>query len=145
MSSNVIPIRNRSKLFKQIIKNTSLDNKGLRKIVSWVANNISYRSNNEEGSYQIPEATLARGTGDCDDMAVLIAQAVVKLGASPKDVYIVSGIIDTPLTTSGVGHAVCQYGGMYLCPFLGVKKRLPEFKQSYRGSLANLAEESVRV
>jgi len=52
-------------------------------VISWVADNIEYRSDEArygEEYWQSPQQTLARGTGDCEDFVILDMQLLHEIG-----------------------------------------------------------------
>jgi len=66
-------------------------------IKDWVASNIQYAFDSEVhgGEYwQLPRETLQRGTGDCEDYAILLVSLYRAVGYDADRVYVVLG--DTP-------------------------------------------------
>jgi len=64
-------------------------------IRDWVANNIRYEYDSKVygGEYwQLPRETLSRGTGDCEDYAILLCSLYRAMGYSANDVYVVLGL-----------------------------------------------------
>lgn len=45
-------------------------------------------------AWQLPEETLARGVGDCEDRAILLAASLIAAGISPYNVRVALGTID---------------------------------------------------
>jgi Transglutaminase-like superfamily len=59
-------------------------------VVRFVAEQIRYTT--REGKYfQLPEETLARGAGDCEDRAILLAAMLIAAGISPYNVRVALG------------------------------------------------------
>ena len=61
---------------------------------NWVVNNIKYKED-PDNIWQLPEETLDKGTGDCEDMALLVAYIIytkldieVKLLSSMNHIWI---------------------------------------------------------
>uniref|UniRef100_A0A6M3KZW9 Putative peptidase n=1 Tax=viral metagenome TaxID=1070528 RepID=A0A6M3KZW9_9ZZZZ len=61
-------------------------------VISWVADNIKYRSDkqryDESDYWQMPQQTLARGTGDCEDFVILDMQLLWEIGIESHMVLI---------------------------------------------------------
>jgi len=71
-------------------------------IKDWVANNIRYAFDSEVygGEYfQLPRETLQRGTGDCEDYAILLTSLYRAVGYDADRVYVVLG--NTPMGYHG--------------------------------------------
>ena len=63
-------------------------------IRDWVSSNISYRYDQEiyGGEYwQLPSETLTRGTGDCEDFALLLCSLLLAYGVPDDQVYVAVG------------------------------------------------------
>ena len=85
--------------------------------MTWVSDNIEYISDKEVKPYknywQPPEVTLQRGTGDCEDKAILLMQIVHdQFGDQPE-----LAIVDiTSGPDKGIRHAVALIRGMFYDP-----------------------------
>lgn len=75
--------------------------------VRWVAKNIKYKGDMELWDIQekwcLPDETLARGTGDCEDGAMLLYYLLRYHGFSDDQVRVVAGDV------RGGGHAYVSY------------------------------------
>ncbi|MEM4202644.1 MAG: PKD domain-containing protein [Candidatus Methanomethylicaceae archaeon] len=70
----------------------------------WVSTNIKYKDDYEAHGiseyYQLPRETLALGTGDCEDFAILLCSLLRANGYDPSRVYVMAGY-----KSDGAGHA----------------------------------------
>jgi hypothetical protein len=61
----------------------------------WVGNNIEYsydtNAHGQSDFWQLPQETLALGTGDCEDFSILLCSLLRANGWSANDVYVVIG------------------------------------------------------
>ena len=74
---------------------------------------IAYRSRGG-AAWQLPEETLARGYGDCEDRATLLACALIAAGVSPYNVRVALGTIHLSRHGKSLGsraHAWVMYRG----------------------------------
>jgi hypothetical protein len=74
---------------------------------------IDYRSR-DGAAWQLPEETLARGHGDCEDRATLLACALIGAGVSPYNVRVALGTIQLSRHGKSLGtkaHAWVVYRG----------------------------------
>lgn len=127
-------------LVRSLVKQNSIGYPHYRRVLAWVSRNISYRSSGI-GSYQEPKQTLDLGTGDCDDQAVLIADTLTKIGASPREILIVVGSLESSSTTSPITHTVVLYKGQVFCTINGLRKRVHGFKETGRVSYMELTQD----
>lgn len=113
--SSVRDVRNfifpRSYVFNYIIKKYKLKGKTHDKTVLncclFVQKNITYvgddKSRGQMEFWQYPEDTLTRGTGDCEDGAILMKSLILACGVPDWKVKVVCGNV------KGGGHAYCTY------------------------------------
>lgn len=77
---------------------------GFDAIRNWVANNISYKLDEEQWGvieyWQTPEETLSLRTGDCEDYAILLCTLLRAYGIDEEQVYVTIGV-----DAEGYGHA----------------------------------------
>lgn len=75
----------------------------------WLKENIEYKKDDGSDSWAMPEDTLARQYGDCEDFAFLNAAVMRIFGYTPKVIGIVGSLI-------AENHAVCVFekDGKYL-------------------------------
>ena len=89
----------------EVVKIVSKTGKDIRDLSMWIGKNIRYRYDKEvwgESEYfQLPRETIRIGTGDCEDMAFLLAS--LARAAGHRDVYVALGTIE------GTGHAWVIY------------------------------------
>lgn len=73
---------------------------------------IPYRAR-AGAAWQLPEETLARGVGDCEDRATLLASALVAAGISPYNVRVALGFVSAKkgARTTRHAHAWVVYRG----------------------------------
>ena len=92
----------------------------IEELNEWVFLNIEFVPD-EENYTQEPEETLLKGTGDCEDQAVLLRELSVQLlGIYPQVVV---------LWSYNWGHAIILYNGMWYDPSYGTVR--PENKDQY--------------
>lgn len=77
------------------------------RLLDYVCRNISYGSDNGEW-WEWSAVTLCRGSGDCDDTAILLASMLRGAGYSPDRVYVCIG------TYKGFKHAWVELDGEVL-------------------------------
>lgn len=91
----------------------------------WIAQNIYYKSDNGE-YFQTPGETIDRGTGDCEDYALLLAYYANRFGLKPKIGY-------------EPHHAVCIVGDKVYSPQIFYEWRIEECNiietESYQDAL----------
>lgn len=71
-----------------------LSQTGLDDIRDWVADNIDYKSDEEqwgEDYWQSPEETLSLRTGDCEDFAILLCSLLRAYGIDAEQVFVALG------------------------------------------------------
>ena len=75
----------------------------------WLKANVKYCSDNGQDIWSLPEDTLGKRQGDCEDFAFLNAAFLQVMGYQPKVMALVGGI-------RRVGHAICviEKGDHYL-------------------------------
>jgi predicted transglutaminase-like cysteine proteinase len=78
------------------------DIKSFQDYTQWLQKNIQYKKDTKDDEWSLPEQTLARGYGDCEDFAFLNAAFLQLLGYKPKVLAMVGGIKND-------GHAICVF------------------------------------
>ena len=66
----------------------------IRILYNWVKENISYKNDVDEWGedyWQLPSTTIEKGTGDCEDQAILLTSLLRAAGISPEHVRMVYG------------------------------------------------------
>lgn len=104
-------IFDKSYLFDQAISKSRLkgrdDNETVYKCLMFVIANLKYVGDdvarNQPEFWQYPEDTLTRGTGDCEDGAILLKSLTLACGVPDWKVKIQAGNV------KGGGHAYCTY------------------------------------
>ncbi len=81
----------------------------LFKMNEFIRNNFSYAARDEEGT-QSPQETLKRSTGSCRDFALLMMEAVRRLGVATR---FVSGYLYDPALDGGEGDATVGAGSTH--------------------------------
>jgi predicted transglutaminase-like cysteine proteinase len=76
--------------------------KSFQDYTQWLQKNIQYKKDAKGDEWSLPEQTLARGYGDCEDFAFLNAAFLQLLGYKPKVLAMVGGI-------KNEGHAICVF------------------------------------
>lgn len=78
-----------------------------KKCLSWVKQNVKYEGDPATWGmseyWQLPHETLERGTGDCEDGAILLYALMRKNGFSDDQLFITCGLVD------GGGHCYLVY------------------------------------
>jgi len=70
---------------------------GFDDIRDWVATNLDYMSDEKRWGrdyWQTPEETLTYGTGDCEDLAILLCSLLRTYGIDAERVYVALGVDD---------------------------------------------------
>lgn len=79
----------------------------------YVASNLKYASDTItqqcEEFWQFPFETVASGTGDCEDGAILMASLMIVAGIPNWRVKVAAGYVQTAPTAPQGGHAYCIY------------------------------------
>ena len=81
----------------------------LSSMASAIRDTFSYETRDDEGT-QTPDETLRRGVGTCRDFALLMMEAVRRLGMAAR---FVSGYLYDPLVDSGVDHNLVGAGSTH--------------------------------
>ncbi len=83
--------------------------KSIEDYALWLKENVKYRKDDSADVWSLPDETLTRKYGDCEDFAFLNAAFLHVMGYKPKVMAIVGGI------RKG-GHAICAFrkGDHYL-------------------------------
>lgn len=112
---NLRDVRNyifdKSYLFDQVISKYKLkgrsDDETVYKCLMFVMSNFKYvgddKARNQPEFWQYPEDSLTRGTGDCEDGAILIKSLTMACGVPDWKVKVQAGMV------KGGGHAYCTY------------------------------------
>lgn len=104
--------------------------KSLTEINTYVFYQIAYEKDRENGHqeyWQSPETTLSRGTGDCDDKAILFAYFVyIEFGSKVE--------FSIEFNSLGQGHIACYFEGNYYDPTNNHVGRYPLIPESYKWS-----------
>lgn len=112
---NLRDVRNyifdKSYLFDQVISKYKLkgrdDNETVYKCLMFVISNFKYvgdeEARNQPEFWQYPEDSLTRGTGDCEDGAILLKSLSMACGVPDWKVKVQAGMV------KGGGHAYCTY------------------------------------
>ena len=88
---------------------TMTDNQKALACLKWVIQNIPYKSDTE--NYKVPEfwcmpyETLKKGSGDCEDLHILLANLMLISGIPNWKVRIVCGYVFEPVSKKQIGHA----------------------------------------
>lgn len=101
----------RSYILEEVVKKYKLkgvnDNDTVYKCLMFVMDKIRYVSDTESRGqnefWQYPEDTIARGTGDCEDGAILLKSLTLCAGVPDWKVKVIAGEV------KGGGHAYCTY------------------------------------
>ncbi len=103
-----VPADERFRFF--IRQKGAFDFRALR-ILDYVASNISYRNrpSRDFDSWLFPDETIALGSGDCEDIAFLIASLLIASGISPYEVRVALGYVHTSGTKQFHPHAWTMY------------------------------------
>lgn len=87
-----------------------------QKLQRWVAENITYKLDSEEYGkdevWQPPVITISKGTGDCEDQALLLHSLMLNAGIQSTNIRTYGGLVDDGMGTSG-GHAWTAYNRQY--------------------------------
>jgi predicted transglutaminase-like cysteine proteinase len=79
----------------EVLKDALLKLKDWIALRDWVGGNIKYESDEQVHGvreyWQFGKETVALGTGDCEDFAILLCSLLRAAGYSPDDVYVVIG------------------------------------------------------
>jgi len=81
-------------LKNQILKDKFLLTPNWIAIRDWVGNNIKYKYDSEvygKEHWQLPKETIQRGTGDCEDYAILLCSLLRADGWTSSSVYVIVG------------------------------------------------------
>ena len=83
--------------------------KSIEDYALWLKKNVKYRRDDSADVWSLPDETLTRKYGDCEDFAFLNAAFLHVMGYKPKVIAIVGGIRKS-------GHAICAFrkGDHYL-------------------------------
>jgi hypothetical protein len=103
-------------LKNQILKDKFFLTPNWMAIRDWVGNNIKYRNDSVVHSsreyWQLPRETIQRGTGDCEDFAILLCSLLRADGWSSSNVYVFLGERDgnyhgwVKIIWEGIGYGI---------------------------------------
>jgi hypothetical protein len=86
--------------------------------ISWIYSHITY-VHDEPGkdNWQLPSETIARGKGDCDDVAILLMSALRSRGYSSRMVLVSTSLAADDLKDPGqFGHALVEFEEKWISP-----------------------------
>lgn len=104
-------------ILQQIIEENNLKaeshDETVLRIQKWVVMNLKYVSDDAvEGVseyWQFPFETLATGTGDCEDGAILIASLAINADVPTFRIRVTAGMVQEAPTAPLGGHGYCTY------------------------------------
>lgn len=95
-------------IVKSLKMSTMTDNQKALACLKFVIQNIPYKSDTE--NYKVPEfwcmsyETLKKGSGDCEDLHVLLANLMLISGIPNWKVRLVAGYVFEPVSKKQIGH-----------------------------------------
>lgn len=99
-------------LAESIVSSGDSNDLKMQKLQRWVAQNITYKLDSEEYGqeevWQPPVITIQKGTGDCEDQALLLHSLALNAGVPSINLRTYGGFVDDSEGNAG-GHAWTAY------------------------------------
>lgn len=101
-------------------------------ISNWIATNVTYKSESND-NWQEPKTTVQKGTGDCEDFAILYMNILYVRFGIKADLIILDhdNMTRTIMDGGKINHAIIYFAGKYIDPQKGIEYRPSKIGYKY--------------
>ena len=104
---------NLNNIVKSLKMGSQTDNHKALTCLKWIIQHIPYKSDTinykQNEFWCMPYETLVKGSGDCEDMSILLANLLLIAGIPNWKVRVATGFVFEPHTKKQVGHAYVTF------------------------------------